>query len=98
MAGICPDLLKYPVRQPCFKEADKSQISNYRPFCLLTGFCKISELLIFHRLKHHVVSNNILANEQYGFCDIVSTESTIFRLIEMIFSVWNNKGYIMGLF
>ena len=38
-----------------------------------------------------MMSNNILANEQYGFCDNVSTESTIFRLIEMIFSAWNNK-------
>jgi len=91
MAGICPDLLKYSVRKPCFKECDKSQISNYRPFSLLTGFSKIFELLIFHRLKHHMMSNNILANEQYGFCDNVSTESTIFRLIEMIFSAWNNK-------
>jgi hypothetical protein len=71
-AGICPDLLKYPVKKPCFKEGDKSQISNYKPFSLLTGFSKICELLIFHKLKHHMVSNNILANERCRFCDNVS--------------------------
>jgi len=45
-----------------------------------------------------MVSNNILANERYGFCDNVSTETTIFRLIKTTFSAWNNKEYIMGLF
>jgi len=68
------------------------------PLSVLTGFYKIFELLIFHRLEHHLVSNNTLANEQYGFCDNVSTESAIFRFIKTIFSVWNNKEYIMGLF
>ena len=33
-AGICQDLLTYPVGEPCSKEGDKSQISNYRPFSL----------------------------------------------------------------
>jgi hypothetical protein len=61
-----------------FKKGEKSQISNYRPISLLTGFSKIFELLIFQRLKHHLVSNNILVSEQYGCRDNVSTESAIF--------------------
>jgi hypothetical protein len=97
-SGICPDLLKYAIIKPCFKESDKSQISNYRSISLLTGFCKIFELLIFHGVEHHLVSNNILANEEYGSCDIVSTESAIFQLTEMIFSAWKNKEYITDLF
>jgi hypothetical protein len=83
-SGICPDILKYAIIKPCFKESDKSQISNYGLICLLNGFCKIFELLIFHGVKHHLVSNNILADGQYGFCDSVSTESAVFRLIETI--------------
>jgi len=55
-AGICPDLLKCPVRKPCFKESDESQISNYRPFSLLMGFSKIFELLIFHRFMWWVIT------------------------------------------
>ena len=43
------------------------------------------------------MSKNILANEQFGFRDDVSTESAIFK-IELIFSAWNNKEYITGLF
>jgi len=48
-------------------------------------------LLIFHWLKHHLVSNNGLAKEKLGFRDNVSTESVIFKLIESTFSAWNNK-------
>ena len=44
------------------------------------------------------MTNNILANEQYSFLDNVSTASAIYKLTESIFSAWNNKEYIMGLF
>jgi hypothetical protein len=52
--GIYPERLKYAIIIPCFNKGEKSQISNYRPISLLTGFSKIFELLIFQRLKHVV--------------------------------------------
>jgi hypothetical protein len=64
---------------------EKTQISNYRLIFLLTGFLKIFELLIFHRLKHHLVNNDILVTEQHSFHDNVSTESAIFKLTGSIF-------------
>jgi len=39
-----------------------------------------------------------LGNKQYGFLDNGSTASAIYKLSELIFSAWNNKEYIMGLF
>jgi hypothetical protein len=96
--GICPERLKYAIIIPCFKKGEKSQISNYRPISLLTGFYKIFELLIFQRLKHHLVSNNVLVSEQYGFRDNVSTESARFKLTDLILKAWNNKEYVTGLF
>jgi hypothetical protein len=68
----------------CFKKDEKSQISNYRPISLLTGFSKIFELLIFQRLEHHLLNNHILVSEQYGFKDNVSTESVIFKITDLI--------------
>ena len=56
------------------------------------------ELLIFCRLKHNLMSNNIMVNEQFGFCDNVSTGSAIFKIIKSIFNAWNNKEHIIGLF
>ena len=43
------------------------------------------------------MSNNFLANKQFGFHDTVSTESVIFKCIESIFNAWNNKEYVKGL-
>ena len=43
------------------------------------------------------MSNNILVNEQFSFCDNVSTDSAIFKLIELIFNARNNKEYVTGL-
>jgi hypothetical protein len=65
-SGLCPDRLKYANIKPCVKKDDRLQI-NYRPISLLTGFSKIFEMLIFSRLKQHLVSNSILVLEQYGF-------------------------------
>jgi len=59
-SGICPSHLKYTIIKLCFKRGEKSQISNYKPIALLTGFSKIFEWLIFHSLKHDLVSHNIL--------------------------------------
>jgi len=44
------------------------------------------------------VSINILVNEQFSFCDNVSTGNAIFKLIESIFNAWNNTEHIIGLF
>jgi len=95
--GICPHCLQYAIIKPSFKRSDKSRVSNYRPISFLNGFSKIFELLIFHRLKHYLVSNYLLVNEQFNFHDNVSTDSVIFKLIESIFNAWNNKEYVMDL-
>jgi retron-type reverse transcriptase len=79
-------------------EDNKLQITNYRPVSLLTGFSKIFEMLIFSRLKQHLISHNILVSELYGFRDGVSIENAIFTLTELIFKAWNKKELITGLF
>jgi hypothetical protein len=43
------------------------------------------------------VSNNNLINGQFGFFDSVSTDSAIFKLMELIFNAWNNKECVTGL-
>jgi len=36
------------------KDGDKSLIANYIPISLLTGFSKVNEILIYHRLIQHL--------------------------------------------
>jgi hypothetical protein len=94
---ICPNCVKYAIIKQCFRKGDISQVSKYRNVSLLTGFSKIFELLIIHRLKQHSVGNIILANEQFAFHDNFTTESAIFKFIESSFNAWNNKEYIIGI-
>jgi hypothetical protein len=65
--GIFPDRLKFSEIKPIYKKGEKNLISNYRPMSLLTSFSKIFEKVIYGRLIKHVVNNNILVNEQFGF-------------------------------
>jgi len=52
--GIFLDQLKYSIIKPIYKNGDRSQISNYRPVSLLTGFSKIMEIVISRRLKSNI--------------------------------------------
>jgi hypothetical protein len=79
------------------KKEKKSEMSNYRPISLLTSFSKIFEKVIFNRLHNHVHNNNILAPEQYGFRNNLSTESASYNLINNILEALNNKFTVGGI-
>jgi len=44
--GTFPDRMKLPIIKPLHKNGDKSQISNYCPVSLITGFSKIMEIVL----------------------------------------------------
>jgi hypothetical protein len=66
IAGIFPLRLKYTIIKPIFKNGDEKKIENYRPISFLPSFPKILEKMVYSRLMNYVVTNNILAPEQYG--------------------------------
>jgi hypothetical protein len=55
-------------------------------------------MLIFQRTKQHLVNNNILVPEQYGFSYGASTYTATYKLIGTLFNGWNMKEYITGIF
>jgi fructose-1,6-bisphosphatase/inositol monophosphatase family enzyme len=73
--GIFPTRLKFSQLTPLFKKGNTSEMANYRPISLLTSFSKLFEKVIFNRLRDHVDNHNILAQEQYGFRNSLSTEA-----------------------
>jgi hypothetical protein len=44
------------------------------------------------------VNNDIHVAEQYGFCDSVSTQYTVFNLTNHILKAWNDKEFVVGVF
>jgi len=71
--GTFPNRLKFSEVKPLYKEGDKTEFSNYRPISLLTSFSKIIEKIIYKRLYCHLINNNILVNEQFGFREKLCT-------------------------
>lgn len=55
-------------------------------------------MLILQRIKQHLVNHNILVPEQYSFQDGISADTATCKHIETIFSAWNKKEYIAGIF
>jgi hypothetical protein len=66
-SGIFPTRLKYAVIKPIFKKGDKNDMSNYRPISHLPSFSKVFKKVFYARMYQHLINNNILVNEQFGF-------------------------------
>ena len=66
--GILPKLWKEAEVRPIFKKGSKSSPGNYRPVSLTSVVCKVFEGFVNDALCIHLSENNLLSNEQFGFC------------------------------
>ena len=80
-SGIFPERLKYAVIKLVFKNGDRNDISYYRPISLLPAFSKVFEKLLYARMYQHLINNNILVDEKFGFRPNSSTTAATFSLI-----------------
>ena len=76
--GCIPSEWKVAEVRPIFKKGDKSNPGNYRPVSLTSVICKMFEKFIKQSLSDHLITNNILSKEQFGF---VSGRNTITQLL-----------------
>ncbi|PNF41624.1 hypothetical protein B7P43_G10456 [Cryptotermes secundus] len=98
VTGVFPTRLKYSVIKPLFKNGDKTNMSNYRPISLMTSFSKVFEKIIYIRMHRHVLNNNILAKDQYGFRSKSSTEIATYELVNEVLNALNNGMFVGGIF
>jgi hypothetical protein len=52
---------------------------------------------VVSRLKQHLLTNDILAPEQYDFRNDVSTQTAVFNLTGTVLKAWNNKESVVGI-
>jgi len=97
-SGIFPTRTKFAEVKPIFKKGNKNGTSNYRPVSLLTTISKIFESVIYNRLYHHINTNHILVNEQFGFRHASSTDTVTYTLTKNILTALNNKLLVGGIF
>ena len=67
--------------RPIFKKGSKTSPGNYRPVSLTSIVCKVFEGFVRNDLFKHLVSNNLLAEEQYGFCSKRSCTTQLLNTI-----------------
>jgi len=64
----------------------------------LTSFSKIIEKIIYKRLYSHLINNNILVNEQFGFREKLSTGTATYAFLNNVLSSLDKRNYVGGLF
>ena len=69
---------------PIFKSGEKTNISNWRPICLLCPYSKLFEKCIDTRLRIFFTQNNLLYSYQFGFRENSSTENAVLQLYEQL--------------
>ena len=71
---------------PLFQNGDSSLLTNYRPISLLPTISKIFEKIIHDQMYTYMYlnNNNLLAEQQYGFRKLHSTEYAAVNLIDHV--------------
>lgn len=65
--GRLPNIWKRATVSAIFKKGSKKNPTNYRPVSLTCILCKVLESIVRDRLMSHVIENNLLSINQFGF-------------------------------
>ena len=75
--GIFPDDWKLARVTPIYKDGSKTECGNYRPISVISVIAKVFEKLVCNQLRSFMKENNIIIDEQSGFRQYHSTETTL---------------------
>ena len=98
MSGIFSDRMKFSIVQPTYKNGNKTNPTNYRPISLLTSFSKVFEKALHIKVTENLNTNNLLAENQFGFRKGTTTEDAIFKLTNEILKALNKKTLAGSIF
>ena len=92
---IFPDSLKIAKIIPIYKKGEPTDLPNYRPMSLLPTMSKIFERIIHIQLQEYFNSNNLLAEQQYGFCPNHSTEYAAVKVVDHISNTMDGQKFLV---
>ena len=96
--GIFPEMLKTAKLIPIFKKGDDFIPGNYRPISLLSVFDKLSEKIIFRRLKSFLHKSKILYKYQFGFRNNHSASNALIDITEYIYNALDKGHFVFGIY
>ena len=83
---------------PVFKGGLTDHLINYRPISILPTVSKIFERSLYNRMWSFINKNNILSNNQFGFCANHNTELAVLHAQSSINLAHNIGIPSLGLF
>ena len=58
---------------PLFKQGERSDLNNYRPFSVTPIVSKVFEIIIYNHLYGYLTQNDLISGHQSGFRSLHST-------------------------
>lgn len=92
-----PDCLKISVIKPIEKKVNPTCPSHFRPIALLSTLAKIFETAMSNRLASYCEKYSIFNDSQNGFRKKRNTSLALFKYINEILNIINNKKYAIGI-
>jgi hypothetical protein len=83
--GIFPTSWKDAIVTAIFKKLNRQLTENYRPVSLLCCISKVFERLIYNNTYKHLLDNNLLDDENSGFC---KNDSAILKLLALTDTIY----------
>ena len=98
ITGIFPSIHKRGIITPIYKNKDVTDVSNYRPICLLNAISKILEKIVANRIMQHLEDNNLLSSTQYAYRKGMGTDLATTKFVKDILENFDNRKYTLSVF
>jgi len=98
VSGEFPCKLKKCRVIPIFKSGNELECDNYWPISLLSSISKVLEKIVAEKLIHHLLANDLIYQQQYGFLPKRSTEQNLIQIVNYITEAINQDMYCVGVF
>ena len=93
-----PTSLKSAKVIPIYKKGVKSDMNNYRPISLINVFSKLFEKVIKQYLTNHMIANDILHPNQFGFQKGTSTLDALSAFSKKLYTEIEKNNSILSVF
>lgn len=96
--GLFPTALKRSVIKPIHKKGNRTEMRNYRPISIQSGFSKIIEKAMYRRLTSFLSKHKLINDCQHGFREGKSTQTALASFVHEVTKAMDNKKESIGIF
>ena len=89
--GIIPTSWKHAIVIPIFKKGSRNLAKNYRPISLTSSICRLFESIISKKILSHLLSNDLLSPQQFGFLPNRSSCSQLLSCLHKWLLAYSNR-------